>query len=213
LRGVATSLLFRVFEAWLIWAHSDGKIDKSFLSSSSSSAAYGNSITAIMAGLLANKAAPSTDMLPMFKDNSILFVGCHSKKETALNIAVGVFAVASVAVACVAFAGNGDLAFTALNVFEMCVGMYFPVMGPVKGAIVPKDKDKRAAMYNLYRIPLNFIVLFSLFTDLTPTQSFLSMILCSQWRQCYKSFSRSDGVFNPMSSLWKWEWKWENKNQ
>jgi hypothetical protein len=51
----------------------------------------------------------------------------------------------------------------------MCVGMCFPVMGTMKGAIVPKDEDKRAAMYNLYRIPLNFIVIF---TDLTPTQSF-----------------------------------------
>jgi uncharacterized membrane protein len=40
----------------------------------------------------------------------------------------------------------------------------------MKGAIVPEDK--RAAIYNLYRIPLNFIVLFSLLTDLTPTQSF-----------------------------------------
>jgi uncharacterized membrane protein YsdA (DUF1294 family) len=86
------------------------------------------------------------------------------------NMAVGVFGVASVAMACVAFATNGDLAFTALNVFEMCVGVYFPVMGTMKGAIVPEDK--RAAIYNLYRIPLNFIVLFSLLTDLTPTQSF-----------------------------------------
>lgn len=43
-------------------------------------------------------------------------------------------------------------------------------MGTMKGAIVPEDK--RAAIYNLYRIPLNFIVLFSLLTDLTPTISF-----------------------------------------
>ena len=294
LGGVATSLLFSVFEAWLIRAHSDAKVDKSFLSSSFSWAAYGNSIVAIIAGLLANNAASSTNMLPMFKDNSILFVGgflnpfdialvalvacgvlasslweenygrdenrsgdggsddgrgepnwydglknafitttrsrdillcgiisslfegsmyifvfmwtpaltalmddkgdkalpfgvifstfmvcCMAgsslfsiliQKETALNIAVGIFAIASVAMACVAFAGNGDLAFTALNVFEICVGMYFPVMGTMKGAIVPEDK--RAAIYNLYRIPLNFIVLFSLLTDLTPTQSF-----------------------------------------
>jgi uncharacterized membrane protein len=48
--------------------------------------------------------------------------------------------------------------------------MYFPVMGTMKGAIVPEDK--RAAIYNLYRIPSNFIVLFSLLTGLTPTQSF-----------------------------------------
>jgi hypothetical protein len=55
-------------------------------------------------------------------------VGCSHfsiviQKEMALNIAVGVFAVTSVAMACVTFAGSGDLAFTAFNMFEMCVGM------------------------------------------------------------------------------------------
>jgi hypothetical protein len=40
----------------------------------------------------------------------------------------------------------------------------------LKGSIVPESK--RAAIYNLYRIPLNFIVLFSLLTDLSPKQSF-----------------------------------------
>jgi len=48
--------------------------------------------------------------------------------------------------------------------------MYWPVMGTMKGSIVPEDK--RAAIYNLFRIPLNFIVLTSLLTDLTPAQSF-----------------------------------------
>ena len=60
--------------------------------------------------------------------------------------------------------------FVGMLIFEMCVGMYFPVMGTMKGAIVPEDK--RAAIYNLFRIPLNFIVLFSLLTDLTPVMSF-----------------------------------------
>jgi hypothetical protein len=293
LGGVATSLLFSVFEAWLIRAHADKKVDKHFLSSSFSWAAYGNSIIAIIAGLLANKAASSNEMVPMFKDNQVFYVGgflnpfdialvalvacgvlasslweenygrdsnpsgsgtddgrgdpnwydglknafiattrstdillcgiisslfegsmyifvfmwtpaltalmaegsdkalpfgvifstfmvCCMAGSSLFSIAiqklkpevmaVGVFGVASVAMACVAFATNGDLAFTALNVFEMCVGVYFPVMGTMKGAIVPEDK--RAAIYNLYRIPLNFIVLFSLLTDLTPTQSF-----------------------------------------
>lgn len=91
-------------------------------------------------------------------------------KFKAQVVAVGVFAVASIAMGMVAFSSSGDVAFSALNLFEMCVGMYFPVMGTMKGAIVPEDK--RAAIYNLYRIPLNFIVLFSLLTDLTPKQSF-----------------------------------------
>ena len=41
----------------------------------------------------------------------------------------------------------------------------------LKGMIVPEDK--RAAIYNLFRIPLNFIVLFSLLTDLSPKTSFM----------------------------------------
>jgi hypothetical protein len=40
----------------------------------------------------------------------------------------------------------------------------------MKGGIVPEDK--RAAIYTLFRIPLNFIVLFSLLTNLTPAFSF-----------------------------------------
>ena len=297
LGGVATSLLFSVFEAWLIRSHSDAKIGRTLLSSSFSAAAYGNSIIAIIAGLVANKAASSNDMVPLFgdkKEDSVMFMGgflnpfdiafvalvlCGSiasstweenygRESTGTSdqssddgrgdpnwydglknafvatmrntdillcgiisslfegsmyifvfmwtpaltalmdeqdnkalpfgvifstfmvccmagsslfsiligkfkpevLAVGVFFVASIAMGCVAFAPSGDLAFTALNLFEMCVGVYFPVMGTMKGGIVPEDK--RAAIYNLYRIPLNFIVLFSLLTDLTPSQSF-----------------------------------------
>ena len=48
--------------------------------------------------------------------------------------------------------------------------MYFPIMGTMKGAIVPESK--RSAIYNLFRVPLNFIVLFSLLTNLSPAQSF-----------------------------------------
>jgi hypothetical protein len=65
---------------------------------------------------------------------------------------------------------NETVSFLGMNLFELTVGMYFPIMGTMKGGIVPEDK--RAAIYNLYRIPLNFIVLFSLLTDLTPRFSF-----------------------------------------
>ena len=65
--------------------------------------------------------------------------------------------------------------FIAMNMFEFTVGMYFPVMGCLKSAIVPESK--RAAIYNLYRIPLNLIVLFGLLTDVSPTQAF-ALNLC-----------------------------------
>jgi multisubunit Na+/H+ antiporter MnhC subunit len=86
------------------------------------------------------------------------------------KLAVAVFAIAAVAMAFVVMFEGKTMKFIGMNIFECTVGMYFPIMGTLKGAIVPESM--RAGIYNLYRIPLNFIVLFSLLTDLTPTMSF-----------------------------------------
>lgn len=300
LGGVATSLLFSVFEAWLIRSHADAKLPKHFLGQSFSSAAYGNSVVAIAAGLMANKAASSTTMEPvsgelvyvggflnpfdialcalifcgifcasmweenygedqksngreeekaddgrqtnwydglknafvvtvrsrdillcgiissLFEGSMYIFVFMWTPALTTLiadkdvklpfgvifstfmiscmagsslfsiliaqikgeAMAVGVFATAACAMALVALGQTDTIKFSGMLLFEMCVGMYFPLMGTMKGVIVPEDK--RAAIYNLYRIPLNFIVLFSLLTDLTPSMSFtLNAIMLS----------------------------------
>lgn len=283
LGGVSTSLLFSVFDAWLIHSHTDAKL-KSFLGRSFSWAAYGNSLVAILAGLVANKAASLTNMVPIYsnqiyiggfltpfdialgslimcavlaatlweenygeseesadtsrlskhtwydglasaytttiRSQDILLCGIISslfegsmyifvfmwtpaltqqhddtlpfglifstfmvccmagssmfsiQMERMKNEELGVmvFAVAAFAMALVALSPSTTLKFLAMNLFEMTVGMYWPIMGTMKGAIVPESK--RAGIYNLYRIPLNFIVLFSLLTDLTPTVSF-----------------------------------------
>ena len=50
-------------------------------------------------------------------------------------------------------------------VFEFCVGVYFPQMGMMKSERVPEET--RATMYNIFRIPLNFIVVLVLVTDLS----------------------------------------------
>jgi hypothetical protein len=294
LGGVATSLLFSVFEAWLIRSHSDAKL-KHWLGRSFSCAAYGNSVIAIVAGLVANKAASSSTMSPL-SNNKLVYSGgylnpfdiawtcllvcaaaCYTTwdenygpSEVAVSssssehhdhaadkpnhqkwydglrnafltttrnpdillcglisslfegsmyifvfmwtpalterevgdlpfglifatfmvscmagssifsfqsetikgelLAMIVFGVASFAMGMVAMSSSNTAKFFSMNLFEICVGMYFPVMGILKGTIVPESK--RAAIYNLFRIPLNFIVLFSLLTDLTPTQSF-----------------------------------------
>merc|ERR1712157_207151 len=86
------------------------------------------------------------------------------------KLGIVIFGVGAVAMAIVSQEVNTTVSFLGMNLFEVCVGMYFPIMGTMKGGIVPEDK--RAAIYNLYRIPLNFIVLFSLLTDLTPQTSF-----------------------------------------
>jgi hypothetical protein len=288
LGGVSTSLLFSVFDAWLIRSHANLDLPKSFLSKSFSWAAYGNSVVAILAGLMANQA---TEMYPMTNISGNIYAGgylnpfdmafgalllCgggaaylwgenygdsspdedrsksdhgrrhnwHDGLKNALTttlrnrdvflcgiisslfegsmyifvfmwtpllkgfitdktelpfglifstfmvccmagssffsivvdkfpveeLGIYVFGVASVAMAMVGLGGTDTIAFLGMLLFEMCVGMYFPIMGTMKGGIVPEDK--RAAIYNLYRIPLNFIVLFSLLTTLPPHFSF-----------------------------------------
>ena len=300
LGGVATSLLFSVFDSWLIRAHADAGI-KSYLSKSFSAAAYGNSLVAIGAGLVANKAANSNKLLPFFGDKSkdLFYTGGYlnpfdialvalvlcgflaatqweenygdsttdNKNESndgrgkelpwygalknaytttvrsrdiflcgvvssffegsmyifvfmwtpALKgltpteegedspslpfglifstfmvccmvgsslfsilverikveiLGIGVLFVSAVSMMAIVFSTSDTVTFIFMNTFEMCVGMYWPIMGTMKGSIVPEDK--RAAIYNLFRIPLNFIVLTSLLTDLTPKQSFMA---------------------------------------
>ena len=98
--------------------------------------------------------------------------------------------------AMVAFSSVTTMKFIAMNIFEMTVGMYFPIMGTLKGHIVPENK--RAAIYNLFRIPLNFIVLFSLLTNLTPQTSFFlnSVMLGTATILMYVLMKRRDMMGN-----------------
>lgn len=72
LGGIATSLLFSIFEAWLIRAHADANL-KSWLSKSFTWAAYGNSVVAIASGLLANHAAHGSSMHAVREE--VLYMG------------------------------------------------------------------------------------------------------------------------------------------
>ncbi len=126
----------------------------------------------------------STFMVCCMAGSSIFSIAMEKLKPE--QLAVIVFGVASFAFLMVSYSTSATSTFLSMNLFEVCVGMYFPSMGTMKGMIVPEDK--RAAIYNLFRIPLNFIVLFSLLTDLTPHVSFVlcgSMMVVAtalQWR-------------------------------
>lgn len=87
------------------------------------------------------------------------------------KLGVYIFMIATASFALMAYSESETGTFIPFLLFEMTVGTYFPTMGTMKSVIVPESK--RAAIYNLYRIPLNCIVLFSLLTDLTPKQSFM----------------------------------------
>mmetsp|Transcript_7743 Transcript_7743/g.19128 ORF Transcript_7743/g.19128 Transcript_7743/m.19128 type:complete len:485 (-) Transcript_7743:222-1676(-) len=290
LGGISTSLLFSVFEAWLIKAHADADLPKQCLPKSFSWAAFLNSGVAILAGLVANNIAHMAPLEPVagnfyaggylnpfdlaivalvacaagayhlwdenfgsreeadpggesdkrvktwysglqsaftttMRNRDILLCGIVSslfegsmyifvfmwtplltnaaekagestelpfglifatfmvccmtgsslfsiavEKHPIERLGIGVFFVGTIAMTIVACDLGDTVSFLGMNLFEVCVGMYFPIMGTMKGYIVPEDQ--RAAIYNLYRIPLNFIVLFSLLTDLTPRFSF-----------------------------------------
>lgn len=110
----------------------------------------------------------STFMVCCMAGSSLFSIAMETMKPE--QLAVAVFATAAAAFALVVRAASATSMFLGMNLFEMCVGMYFPSMGTMKAAIVPEDN--RAATYNLFRIPLNAIVLCSLLTDLTPRVSF-----------------------------------------
>ena len=110
----------------------------------------------------------ATFMVCCMAGSSIYSIVSDKVKGEKLGIAV--FAVATVAMGMVVAFEDRTMKFIGMNIFEVTVGMYFPIMGTLKGAIVPESK--RAGIYNLYRIPLNFIVLFSLLTDMSPRTSF-----------------------------------------
>ena len=71
-------------------------------------------------------------------------------------------------------------------VFEACVGAYFPSMFMVKSRVVPEAS--RAAIYNLFRVPLNAIVLFVLLNTMPVRATFglcaglLALAACVQAR-------------------------------
>ncbi len=71
----------------------------------------------------------------------------------------------------VVYSGGTTTTFLVMNLFEMCIDVYFPSMGTMKWMIL--TKNKRATIFNLFRVPLNFIALFSLLTDLTPKVLFI----------------------------------------
>jgi len=74
----------------------------------------------------------------------------------AAAIALGVAASSS---------GNLKYSFASFLVFEFSVGVYFPSIGIVKSEVVPEHV--RSTMYNIYRVPLNAVVMCLLLTNMS----------------------------------------------
>lgn len=57
----------------------------------------------------------------------------------------------------------------AFVLFEVSVGLYFPAMGTIKSKVVPEEC--RTTIYNLYRIPLNMVVVLGLYFKASPPET------------------------------------------
>mmetsp|Transcript_6296 Transcript_6296/g.10606 ORF Transcript_6296/g.10606 Transcript_6296/m.10606 type:complete len:496 (-) Transcript_6296:45-1532(-) len=62
--------------------------------------------------------------------------------------------------------------FMGFIAFEACVGAYFPAVGTLKSHVVPEEA--RAGVYNLYRLPLNAVVICILLGNMSLRASFMS---------------------------------------
>ena len=87
------------------------------------------------------------------------------------KLLIYVFLVGSGALLLPLLAGSSTVAtLAAFLLFEACVGMYWPAIGTVKSMIVPEET--RATIYNIYRVPLNAIVLGVLLNHLSTLTAF-----------------------------------------
>jgi len=77
LGGIATSLLFSVFEAWMVYEHNKRGFSEDWLKQTFSLATFGNGITAIIAGLVATFVADKFGFVaPFMVSLSILVIVC-----------------------------------------------------------------------------------------------------------------------------------------
>jgi len=84
-----------------------------------------------------------------------------SRLASAFVIGIAVFVVAAKVVG----SSQLQLIFAAFVAFEFSVGVYFPSVGVLKSEVVPERV--RGTMYNIYRVPLNAIVVALLLTNLS----------------------------------------------
>ena len=101
--------------------------------------------------------------------------GILAAKQPPEKFARGLFALAAAALSVpVLLPGQPTLAFVGFLVFEFVVGAYFPAIGMLKGKIIPDAQ--RSTIYNLFRVPLNLIVLGVLLSHLNTTQVFTAVV-------------------------------------
>mmetsp|Transcript_21522 Transcript_21522/g.57637 ORF Transcript_21522/g.57637 Transcript_21522/m.57637 type:complete len:491 (-) Transcript_21522:187-1659(-) len=71
------------------------------------------------------------------------------------------------------------LIYSGFILFEFCCGLYFPSVSTIKGQAVPESI--RSTVYNIYRVPMNAIVLGVLLGNITMTSVFVTCFVLLTW--------------------------------
>jgi len=112
----------------------------------------------------------STFMLSVMLGSTIFSFLNQVVGYSAKTIAVITVFLATISHSIVLTQGSTYVNLIAFMVFELSVGMYFPSMGTLKAEVVPDSH--RSTVYNLFRIPLNLIVVWTLCAKSTLTEAF-----------------------------------------
>ncbi|KAJ1343698.1 hypothetical protein BSLG_001773 [Batrachochytrium salamandrivorans] len=118
---------------------------------------------------------------------SIVFKILMQKNLSHELIAKAVFASASIILLLPAVTNSEAITYMAFNVFEACCGLYFPSMGSIRSKVVPEDT--RSTVMNIFRVPLNLMVVFILLKVDSISHTML-FIICSMLIGCSFWFSK-----------------------
>mmetsp|Transcript_4073 Transcript_4073/g.4492 ORF Transcript_4073/g.4492 Transcript_4073/m.4492 type:complete len:451 (+) Transcript_4073:81-1433(+) len=100
-------------------------------------------------------------MIAMMVGSSVFSLAVGTMKMSIESLIKVVFLTATCALAVPVFIKQANIILIAFMVFEACCGMYFPCIGSLRGRIIPEDN--RAAIMNFFRVPLNIIVVSTLY--------------------------------------------------
>lgn len=98
------------------------------------------------------------------------------QRMTVHRLAAANLLLATVAIATLLLDWGVHVNLLAFLMFEISVGMYFPTVGTVKAEVVPEAN--RATIYNIFRIPLNAIVVCALCFRFSIITSFMISTIC-----------------------------------
>lgn len=87
------------------------------------------------------------------------------------RVGVALLGLAVVSHAVPIVSSDSTACFCAFLLFELCVGVYFPMIGTLKSSVVPEGC--RSTIYNLYRLPLNLIVVSALLMKIESGTAFV----------------------------------------